>query len=243
VNKAIILGVLLCLAFPGISQELTSTHLNRVDEKGRKQGYWKVYDSTGELKFEGNYADGKPIGKFTYYYGNGVVKAEVINQDSGRISHIRMYHPNAKLMATGKYVNQKKDSTWFYYNQEDGSLASEEIYLNTLKEGEWKTYYPGGQVMEVTVYHNDIKEGPWKQYFSDGSLKSECNYVNDLLEGLYVIHHLNGKVEISGTYVHSQKDGVWVYLSDIGEMEAKETYDMGNLVKREEMKTEGPPKN
>jgi antitoxin component YwqK of YwqJK toxin-antitoxin module len=67
--------------------------------------------------------------------------------------------------------------------------------------------------------------------------------VNNLIEGLYVIYHLNGKVEISGTYVHSQKDGTWVYLNNIGEMEAKETYNLGNLVKREEMKAEDPPKN
>jgi antitoxin component YwqK of YwqJK toxin-antitoxin module len=217
--------------------------MNRVDAQGRKQGYWKVYDSNGELKFEGEYANGKPLGKFTYYYGNGFVMAEMMNQDSGRVSHIRIFHPNKQRMATGMYINQKKDSIWHYYSEADGSLSSEEIYVNTIKEGQWKTFYPDGKVMEITTYHNDVKDGPWQQFFSDGTLKSECNNVNGLLEGLYVVHHLNGKIEISGQYVHSQKDGIWVYLNDIGEMEAKETHNLGKLVKREEFKTEGKPKN
>lgn len=240
-NRSIILAAIVALTIPALGQEFTSTHLNKVDEKGRKQGYWRVYDSNGELKFEGEYADGRPVGKFTYFYETGAVKAVVMNQDSGRVSRIRMYHPNGKLAATGKYVNQKKDSTWLYFNELDGTLASEEIYINTLREGQWKTYYPEGQVMEVTTYRHDIREGPWLQYFSDGSLKSECAYENDLLEGRFVIYHLNGKVEVSGAYKHSQKDGTWVYLNEIGEMEVKETYESGKLVSREQMKTQGAP--
>lgn len=215
-------------------QELGSTHINQVDSRGRKQGYWKIYDSSGELKFQGNYLDGKPVGDFVFYYPSGRKQAEVKNQDQGKVTYMRMYHPDGKLAATGKYINQKKDSTWQYFNHEDGTLASEDFYLNTLKSGEWKTYYPSGQVMEVTTYRDDIRQGPWIQYFSDGSVKAEGTYIDDVLDGQFTVRHLNGKVEISGQLVNGVKEGTWVYLNEIGELLIKEIYKNGDLIKREE---------
>jgi antitoxin component YwqK of YwqJK toxin-antitoxin module len=232
--RMILLALATFACLSSSAQELGTTHINSADEQGRKQGLWKVYDTDGGLKYKGTYVDGKPVGEFVYFYPTGKVQAEVNNLDMGRVSYIRMYHPDGKLMTEGKYLDKKKDSTWNYYNGSDGSLALVEHYKAGIKEGEWTTYYPSGQVMEVYRYTNDLKEGPWKQYFSDGSLKSEGTYKHDNMDGLYVLHHLNGNVEVSGTYKDGQKDGTWVYLNEIGELQKKEVYKKGVLISLEE---------
>lgn len=218
------------------AQEFSDNHINKADAMGRKQGLWKVYDEGGDLKYKGEYVDGKPVGTFTYYYPDGIVKATLNFIDSGAIAYAKNYHPNGKLMAVGKYVNQKKDSTWLYYSQEDGTLSTEEHYLNTIKEGVWKTYYPEGQVAEEVIYRNDLREGPWIQYFTDGKVKMKAAFINDKLEGQYFIYHLNGMVEVSGTYVNNEKDGPWIFFDEQGAMEKRENYSLGKQLSVENFK-------
>ena len=215
------------------AQELTDSHINKVDTQGKRQGIWRVYDGDGNLKFTGEFIDNKPTGEFKYLYPNGKVKAILHYSDSGRVAYSTNYYLNGNIMTLGKYIDQKKDSAWLYYTEEDGKLASEEHYLAGLKEGTWKVYYPEGNVAEEITYHSGLRDGPWIQYFTDGSVKQSASYVADQLEGLFVIHHLNGNVEVSGTYFHDNKNGTWVYLSQLGELEKREEYINGNLVKQE----------
>jgi antitoxin component YwqK of YwqJK toxin-antitoxin module len=231
--KRYLVTLLILMAVMARGQEYASTHINKVDDQGRRQGLWKVYDAGGELKFQGVFVNDHPMGKFLYYYPNGNRKAEVTYLDSGKVDYTTMFHPNGKLMARGKHSGQKKDSTWQYFSEEDGSLVSEEIYAGGGGQGVWRTFYSSGQVAEEITYRNGIKDGPCTRYFTDGTVKSTCTYVNGMLEGLFVIHHLNGSVEVSGTYRNSKKEDVWVYLTDEGELEKKEYYRGGNLVRTE----------
>ena len=232
-KRLVLLIILLFSFFTVISQELTDSHINKVDAQGRRQGKWRVYDGDGNLKFTGEFINGKPVGEFKFLYPNGKTKAIVQQLDSGRIAYTTNYHPNGNIMARGKYVDQKKDSTWLYYTEEDGFLASEESYDNGLKEGSWKIYYPDGKIAEETFYSHDLKEGPWIQYFTDGTIKMKAAYISDKLEGSYTIYHVNGKVEVSGIYLHDNKDGTWIYLTDIGELEKREEYRNGKLISQE----------
>ena len=60
------------------------------------------------------------------------------------------YYPGGKLKATGNYVNQKKDSVWNYYAEND-SLIAREVYKSGLENGDWKIFYPNGKVSELTT--------------------------------------------------------------------------------------------
>jgi antitoxin component YwqK of YwqJK toxin-antitoxin module len=229
-----ILAGIWTLALLGLqAQEISDNHINKADINGRKQGLWKVYDEDGNLRYTGNYADGKPMGTFTYYYPSGKVKARMDHLDSGRVIYAKNFHPNGILMAEGKYTEQKKDSIWRYYNEQDGSLAAEERYMNNLKDGVWKVYYPEGMIAEEVTYLNDKKEGAWIQYFTDGKIKSKASWINDRLEGLYLVYHLNGFVEVSGNYIHSERNGIWIFNNDKGELEKREEYINGELVNQE----------
>lgn len=224
---------LVCLLQAAFAQEITDSHINKVDPQGRRQGMWRIYDVDGNLKFTGEFHNGKPLGTFHFYYPSGKIKAEIRQQDSGRVAYARNYYANGNLMATGKYINQLKDSTWLYYSEEEGTLASEEFYVNGRMDGVWKIYYPDGKVAEETSYSNDLKEGPWMQYFTDGSVKQKASHSADKLEGAFIVYHLNGKVEVSGTYLNDDKHGTWVYLTDLGELVKKEEYYHGKLLDEE----------
>ena len=228
----LILLLALIVAVSVQGQEYTSSHINKSDGSGRKQGLWRVYDGNGNLKFEGNYANDRPMGEFRYFFPNGKTKAIVNNLDSGRVSYVKMFYQGGQLMAAGKYTGQQKDSSWTFYSELDGTLVSEEQYAGGSAAGTWKSYYPSGQVAEEYAYVNGKKEGEWIQYFSDGVVKSHGTYRDGMLDGLYVINHLNGSVQVSGSYAMSKKTGAWVYLSEIGELEKREEYKNGVLIRQ-----------
>jgi antitoxin component YwqK of YwqJK toxin-antitoxin module len=232
-KRLLLIGFLQMLVFSVFAQEVYDGHLNMVDKEGRKQGTWKLYDDDGNLKFYGEYLNGQPVGALKFFYPDGSAKAIVTHSDNGRVVHTRNYYNNGNPMASGKYISQKKDSTWLYYNEEDSTLSAEENYTGGMKEGLWKTYYPEGQVAEEITYRQDKKDGPWVQYFTDGKVKSKGLYVNDTIEGQFTVFYLNGMVEISGTYLNNEKDGTWVYMKETGEMEKKEEYKSGMLISKD----------
>jgi len=233
IRKLVLLASITVISFTVFSQEFISTHQNQVDNLGRKQGTWMVFDKNGDLKYEGAFRDGVPIGEFKYYYPEGETKALVQHINKGKLAYTKNFYQDGTLMAEGKYVNQKKDSTWKYYGAE-GYLVSEEMYNNSIKTGKWSTYYPNGQAADETNYADDHKNGEWVQYFSDGNLKTKGSYVNDELQGLMTIYYLDGNVQVSGTYNNSMKDGIWMYFNDIGEKVRKEIWNAGVMDSVEE---------
>jgi antitoxin component YwqK of YwqJK toxin-antitoxin module len=222
---------------------------NKVDEKGRKQGPWKKMAPDGKtVIYEGKFIDDKPEGKFTYYYPNGKVKIVTVFSQKGSVSRTKLFsEENGKLMAEGKYVSEKRDSTWRFYN--DSLLASEENYVLGQKNGLEKTFYPNGKVAEEKPYKMGVLEGVWKQYYDDGAMKSQGKYVAGQMEGKALFYYPEGKTSVSGTYVHSLKEGTWTFYRPDGQVERTEVYKMGVmqgepvLIKAEELdKMKNDPK-
>ncbi|MFC2107531.1 toxin-antitoxin system YwqK family antitoxin [Bacteroidota bacterium] len=232
--------LIICLAFSVqllSAQELLNTHKNESDAQGRKQGYWKVFDVNGNLKFEGAFKDNIPYGDFIYYYPKGSIRAKSFIYNNGTESRTKTYHENGKLMASGKYLNKEKDSIWNYYSDFDGVLLAEEIYENNIKTGTWRKFFPDGSIAETLIYVNNIKNGPWRQYFPNAQLKLKADYVDGNIQGLMTIYHPNGEVHISGNYKNNIKEGAWMYFNDSKENYKMEIYEYGKLTKTEEYET------
>jgi len=225
---------LFSLILPGIGQESANQNMNKVDDRGRKQGLWKSYDVKGKLKYEGKFVDDIPTGTFTYYYPDGMVKAISEMSDNGRRSYTKLFHTNGRLMGEGNYLDKVKDGTWNYYSDFDGVKVSTEHYVEGKLEGVIINYYPEGVIAEQIPYKHGLKEGEWTQYFSDGKIKLKATYVNDLIEGLMLIYYQNGIPEVSGIYKNNLKHGQWMYFTDKGVLYKKETYANGQLKNTEE---------
>ena len=228
VRKCVILLFLLIPIIVNAQYDKASS--NQTDDLGRKQGKWKTYDEMGHIRYEGQFKDDIPFGNFKYFYPEGKLKAESYIYNQGRESRTKAYHHNGILMAEGKYFDRKKDSIWHYYSQYDGILLSEEIYVNTLRQGVWKTFYPEQKIAEELTHVDDQLQGPWLQYYTDGTIKMKGQYENGVKTGLFILNHPNGKLEAKGMYANSLKEGLWEQFDEEGNITKEEIYRRGKLI-------------
>lgn len=204
--------------------------INRVDAKERKQGLWRKYYSNDTLFSEGYYKDGKHIGTFYTFHRNGQRQSVLKFRGLTEISDATLYNDSAQLIAKGKYIDNKKDSIWVYYNGSTGKINSEEIYKKGIKEGLWKIYYSNGTVAETEVYKSGKKNGPYKKYFENGKLRFQGNMVNDQLEGKVTLYFSDGGVWQQGIYKSGDKNGMWTTFKGDGTIEKQEEY-IGGILK------------
>ena len=207
-----------------------NSEINRKDEQGRKQGVWKKKNVYGGLIYEGAFLNDKPFGEFKYFYNDRGLKAVSRFQNDGTISYTFFYHPNGKMMARGKFINEKKDSVWNYYRESDELLVSKENYFDGKIHGESISYYPNGDVAEIINYDKGVKQGVWQKYFQDGDIQLEGNYSNDDIEGKFDIYYPGKILKTSGEYKKSLKHSEWKYYSILEELEKVEIYEDGKLV-------------
>lgn len=202
---------------------------NVTDAAGKKQGHWIKYDANNKKIYEGNFKNNIPVGKFTYFYDNGIPWAVTIFSNNGTIARTKHYSAGGKLLGEGKYVNEQKDSLWKFYN-EDSLLLSEENYVKGLKNGSSKVYYPNGQVSEDKTWKNGKLNGPCKKYFETGQLKYTSQYVEDKLEGKTVYYFSSGKIDGEGVYKNDLKDGTWKYYTEDGKNRRTDKYINGRMI-------------
>jgi antitoxin component YwqK of YwqJK toxin-antitoxin module len=199
-----------------------------IDASGKKQGYWKKKDDKGNLVYEGEFKDNKPVGIFKNYYpGDTAKRAVTYFKNGGDIAYTKMYHQlTGKLMAQGKYIKEEKDSIWVFYD-DLGVMISKDNYKAGKKEGKCLVYLPDGTLAEEKNYKNGIEDGTFKQFFDGKQLKGEGKYVNGKLEGKATYYYPNGTMAATGIYKNGNKEGVWIYNQKDGKLKEKETYKNG----------------
>lgn len=125
-----------------------------VDVKsGKKQGLYKRYFPSGQVKEIANYQQGVLDGNRKFYYESGDVEQDQNYLDGLFQGAFHSYYINGKVNMTGNYLNNEMD-------------------------GQWKRYYETGELKEVVRFANNEENGPFKEYYKNGQLKAEGNYVN-----------------------------------------------------------------
>lgn len=228
----ILFFALLLSFYPFGKTEAQTNEINQIDKKGLKQGIWRKTNPDGKLIYEGEFKNDLPEGKFIYYDSTQKVKAISLFSKAGTKTEATTFNRYGKKSSEGTYLNEKREGTWKFYN-EDEYLIAEEYYENGIPSGTWKNYYHKGALLEEIKYKNGKKEGPWKQYFEDGPLKLSANFENSKLDGIATFYHPNGRVKISGLYKSNYKEGIWMHLNDKGVAEKKERWSDGILIAEE----------
>lgn len=223
--------ILIASSFIAQGQSVSDT-TNQTDDKGRKTGFWKKYNESGMLIYEGNFLLDIPIGDFIYYYPDGEIRAKSIFSDNGTRVATTTFHLNGNKMTEGYYLHKQKDSLWRYYNI-DNILLIEEYYQNNLKQGTWKVYFENGKTAEITSWNNDLQEGAWQQFFPDGTMKVDGNYFQGEKQGEIKYYFPSGKINIIGVYDMSYREGEWLYLDEDSTVVKKEIYEHGKLISEE----------
>lgn len=216
---------------------LAFTQVNQTDSKGRKQGVWqKNYPNSRALEYKGQFKDGIPVGKFTYYYPSTKVKAVIVHDAGGKRSVAQLYHESGVIMGKGIYRNQEKDSVWEYYGP-SGRLSTKETYSKGILNGNTTIYYvpedPNDKSVrpaKVTPYKNGVIDGEVIEYFDSGVVKSKTTYVNGKKEGVAVVNHPNGKPMVTERYIHGVQHGWQTAHDETGKEIGRKYYNHGELL-------------
>ena len=203
--------------------------LNYTDSKGLKQGFWRKTNELGQLKYEGNFKDGKPTGHFNYFYTGGQKKAETDYSKNGSLARTILYHEVGGMKAKGNYFNEKKDSIWSFYD-EKGSLTSAENYKDNKRNGKSIIYYPSGKKYEESEWINDVKSGLNIQFYENDKKKEEGVLKDGRYEGKVTRYHDTGEKSAYGSYQNGAQVGDWFYYDENGFPSFKETIKKGERI-------------
>ena len=211
---------------------LNAQELNRTDSNGQKQGKWVKEYSNGAIRYEGAFKDDRPIGEFKYYYPNGKIKAITRYGTDGRTAYAKTFQLNGRLLAEGKYIDRKRDSTWRFYSDTDSTLISEVNYKLGVLDGKKIIFFPqNGKPSKIIEYKNGKKNGQLREFYTDGKPSRLETYRNDTLNGPFKIWFPEGQLQIEGSYKNGYQEGIWKTYDKNGKLLKQETFSNGFLIK------------
>lgn len=195
------------------------------NQKGVKDGLWKVYDKTGILLQELNYSDGKFNGSLKYYTKEGKIW-EDFNYKKGKITEIKSYKENGELLGDHKLSGKSNIITLFY---PDGTKQKEGLYKDGEMTGTWKTYNKYGvQILEET-YKDGVLDGKYTSFHHNGKIKTETFYKNGSENSYFKSYYINGQLMREGFMVNDLAEGEWMYYSINGTIESKKYFKNGDI--------------
>ncbi|RFC53850.1 toxin-antitoxin system YwqK family antitoxin [Brumimicrobium aurantiacum] len=232
------LNIVLSLMFLTSSFTILFSQINQVDSQGRKQGKWvKTYADSDDIRYEGEFKDDKPVGKFVYYYPDNSIRSIIKHDPNSDRSEAYFYHPSKELIAHGIYRGKEKDSVWSHFLT-TGHYSYTETYKNGVLHGERITYYGQEAVEDPEVklvlrkanYENGKPHGEYVEYFADGLIKGKGQYVHGKLNGVIIKNHANGNIMIKERWKNNVKHGWWVSYDESGKEDGRILYRNGTLM-------------
>lgn len=195
-----------------------------------RNGYYKEYDREGKLLKVEKYINDELIRdasevalyEIRYdYYPDGSVKVMGSYRDSIARGIRKEFNPDGSISKSyilfdGYVIGEglldaknKRQGTWkeFY---ESGKLLAEGSYKDDVRIGEWKFYFPNGQLEQQGRFLvNGKADGTWNWYYSNGKLRREETFDQGIETGRMTEYDESGEVMLIGTYAHGLKEGLW----------------------------------
>ncbi len=165
-------------------------------------GLFTEYYPTGQKFAEGHYVNGVHDGAWTFWYDNGQV-CKVVNFKQGRADGIwDVFRPDGTLLAKKSYKNNNRDGDWITY-QEDGKTPKvEEKFVDGIRDGVSRAYFPNGKPQRGVTFKNNLIEGMLTEWDDAGRKLGEVNFKSGKRDGKMVLYREDGtKIE------HMYKEG------------------------------------
>ena len=170
------------------------------DMNGLRQGLWKEYYPTGELRSQGKYKNSKPIGQWKFFFPDKTV--EIVgdyNQKGQKHGEWVWFYPSGDTMTVSYYEDGDLDGPYVEYDEE-GQPVTRGEYVAGYEEGVW--YYRNGTSVETGRYDGGKRTGLWTTTYSDNQVAAKINYDQDVRDGKYT----NGLQD--GTWIQYTEEGV-----------------------------------
>lgn len=185
-----ILLAIATLLSPSLLANQITNEINKIDEKGQRQGYWIIkgdmikdpaYKPENKVE-EGRYKDNRKEGLWKKYWPNGKLRSQ-INYAAGKPSgEYQLFYENGQTEEHGFWSSNKNtgDFKRFYDN---GNPQQHFIFgENGKRNGVQKYYHENGKLaMEVNIV-NGNESGLMRRYNPDGTLIEEKIFDNGVLK-------------------------------------------------------------
>lgn len=148
---------------PGYSANVTVEEGHYIN--GTKEGHWKRYYPSGQLRNEITYRNGTPYGPYTIYYPNGQIEERGNwhrNKNVGEFE--RFYEDGQKQQEFYFSDSGKRNGTQTYYH-DNGQIALVVDVINGKEDGEMHRFNPDGKLKETKVLSGgELEPGSIRKY-------------------------------------------------------------------------------
>lgn len=212
---------------------------------GLKDGYFKEFDTNGDLISATKYLDGEKVEKAeelvkldvrTDYYPNGKVKVVATYKDGVPEGVRREYDADGKVEKSyiflhGRIIGEGiftdaglREGLWKEYYP-DGKLKAKGNYILDKKNSTWQYFYPNGKLEQEGIYDNGKADSVWNWYYPSGKLLRTEIFLNGLADGMMTEYSENEKIITQGDYIEGKEEGFWFYV--VGDSREEGDYSEG----------------
>jgi uncharacterized protein len=237
----------------GILQNLE--RINRKDEAGKKQGFWKEFYPDGKVKKEEKYNDDILDGYVKEFNEKGNLEKtekyamgkQIKNApELAVVEIVKDFYSDGTLKYEGPYADGYPIGTHYHYRQkyQCDSLPylrddTTMVYINKLVcrnvpvPDSALTYNEGVIIERGAVDSIRNKIGIWNEFHTTGEFRAKGLFENNNRIGEWIFYYPNTKIEQRGLYdKKGRPKGKWQWFYDNGALMREEMYVNG--------KREGP---
>lgn len=146
---------------------------------GKRDGKCR-YFNCGELLRDVHYVNGERSGPQVDYNRNGDT-LNVTWYGAGFRDSVKTYHTNG-FVATCHIYSRTSDQTEYCeyseWNEAGIKLLSGQM-ISEIRNGDWYTWYPNGNVKSLTTYDNGLIFGPYTKWYENGNRMVEYYVIDD----------------------------------------------------------------
>ena len=191
------------------------------------------------IKEIGHWKAGKQNGVFQMYTEDGVLIDNANFKDGERDGVTeQFYNDTGKLRVSANYKSGVLEGEFKAYYP-NGNLQGEVNYINGEMNGDFKEYHENKKIRLSGSYKNSLQEGEWKSYLEDGTLESIVNYKDGELHGLKEDYYKNGNVWTRQEFKNNDLDGVYEVYYENGNPQLKAKIKNGQTIEEQRFNHDG----
>jgi antitoxin component YwqK of YwqJK toxin-antitoxin module len=208
---------------------------------GIKNGKHQVFfDSTGQLRKEENYLNGKLNGLVQEFNRSG--DTLIYMNYAQDIPHgvQRTYYPDGKRFKVISYKNGLLDGSHLTYTEE-GKLELKLSYKEGKKDGVFIFYHENEKEAGKETWSLDLKNGEFITYNEEGKILKQGTYKKNVAIGEHNVFDVKGKLVHQTIY---DKKGIKTYEMEVDEYgDQKVLYSASGPAKPSGIEEDDDPKN
>jgi antitoxin component YwqK of YwqJK toxin-antitoxin module len=197
-------------------------------EDGREvlHGNWREYYSTGQVRVEGTYNEGRRTGQWREWHRNERLAAEYTYNDDSLEGEYRRWHTSGRRAVERFYQNGLRQGHWREWHR-NGTLAVSRHYNEGNPVGIWTTWHPDGSRHTYGNHEDGQRHGRWVALYDTGRDEQIDYYRDGLLHGSSIGYHRNGTVSFRGDWEEGLQVGEWRWWYPTGREMRSGTYING----------------